>query len=142
MHAFVILLMPFRVSDHIAPAHAFLVLTGVYVTLLAVTTLPGILAFHLENRRASGRGSPALRATKAIPSAITALFYFSLPASLMLTEGPDLFVVAVSLFLGLAGYLLHRTCLSLAFSPGGGRVVRALALTAPLLLILARAWPG
>ncbi|MCP3012692.1 hypothetical protein NGM33_05060 [Nocardiopsis dassonvillei] len=136
IHAFLVLLMPFSVSDHLTFGFVLIVLTSVYAVLLTITTLPGLIAFLLERRRASARGAPTLRATKAAPSAVAALLYACLPASLILTEGLDAFVIATSLFIGLFGYLVHRACLAVTFSSAAGAVVRAVALIAPLLLIL------
>ncbi|WP_150254179.1 hypothetical protein [Nocardiopsis deserti] len=154
IHAFLILLMPFSLADGVTPGSVLTMFTAAYAVLLTVTTLPGLIAFLLERRRASGRrheserrcacehrrasarGAPTLRATKAAPSAVAALLYACLPASLILTEGPDAFIIATSLFVGLFGYLVHRACLAVAFSSAPGAVVRAVALIAPLLLIL------
>jgi hypothetical protein len=136
IHAFLILLMPFSVSDHLTFGFVLIVLTSVYAVLLTVTTLPGLIAFLLERRRASARGAPTLRATKAAPSAVAALLYACLPASLILTEGPDPEVIAISLVAALFGYLVHRACLAVTFSSAAGAVVRAVALIAPLPLIL------
>ncbi|MFC9087964.1 hypothetical protein [Nocardiopsis dassonvillei] len=134
IHAFLILLMPFSISDHLTFGFALTVLTAAYAVLLAVTTLPGLIAFLLERRRA-GRRAPTLRATKAAPSAVAALLYACLPASLIITEGPDPEIIAISLAAALFGYLVHRACLAVAFSSAAGAVVRTVALIAPLLLI-------
>lgn len=154
IHAFLILLMPFSIADGVTPGFFLTVLTAAYAVLLTVTTLPGLIAFLLERRRASGsrhkserrcacehghasdRRTPTLRATKAAPSAVAALLYACLPASMMITEGPDAFIIAISLFIGLFGYLVHRACLAVTFSSAAGAVVRVVALIAPPLLIL------
>ncbi|PDP89399.1 hypothetical protein CQJ94_01475 [Glycomyces fuscus] len=135
IHAFLILLMPFSIADGVTSGSLLTVFTAAYAVLLTVTTLPGLIAFLLERRRA-GRRAPTLRATKAAPSAAVALLYAFLPASLMVTEGPDAFVIATSLFIGLFGYLVHRACLAVTFSSAAGAVVRVVALIAPPLLIL------
>ncbi len=140
IHAFLILLMPFSISDDVAPESVLAVLTAAYAVLLTVTTLPGLSAFLLERGRASGRRAPTLRATKAASSAVAALLYALLPASLMITEGPDAQIIAISLFAAVFGYLVHRACLAVTFSHAAGAVVRAAALAAPLLLILGIAW--
>lgn len=154
IHAFLILLMPFSISDGVTSGFALTVLPAAYAVFLTVTTFPGLIAFLLERRRASGRRheserrcayghrrtsgprAPALRATKAAPSAVAALLYALFPASMTVTEGPDALVIAFSLFIALFGYLVHRACLAVTFSSAAGAVVRAVALTAPLLLIL------
>ncbi|APC35930.1 hypothetical protein A9R04_15095 [Nocardiopsis dassonvillei] len=136
IHAFLILLMPFSLADGVTPGSVLTVLTMAYAVLLTVTTLPGLIAFLLERRRASDRRAPTLRATKAAPSAVAALLYACLPASLILTEGPDPEIIAISLAAALFGYLVHRACLAVTFSSAAGAVVRVVALIAPLLLIL------
>ncbi len=154
IHAFLLLLMPFSLADGVTPGFLLTVFTAAYAVLLTVTTLPGLIAFLLEHRRASrsrhkserrcacehGRASdrraPTLRATKAAPSAVAALLYACLPASLIITEGPDPDIIAVSLVAALFGYLVHRACLAVTFSSAAGAVLRVVALIAPLLLIL------
>ncbi|WP_435109664.1 hypothetical protein [Nocardiopsis synnemataformans] len=135
IHAFLILLMPFSIADGVTPGFVLTVLPAAYAVFLTVTTLPGLIAFFLERRRAGGK-APTLRATKAVPSAVAALLYGFLPASLMITEGPDALIIASSLFIALFGYLIHRACLAVTFSFAAGAVVRTVALIAPLLLIL------
>ncbi|WP_159942092.1 MULTISPECIES: hypothetical protein [unclassified Nocardiopsis] len=141
LHAALILLMPFRVSSDVSPVLAFTALSGMYVGFLAVTTLPGMLAFLLENRGEAGTESLSSAWAKLTPSAVAGLLYFLLPASLMLTEEFLFATFAFSAFFLFFGALLHRVCLEVSFSPAARPVLRSVALLVPVLLVLARAWP-
>ncbi|WP_285761488.1 hypothetical protein [Nocardiopsis ansamitocini] len=138
LHASIVLMTPFSISSSVPSGRAFITLFSMYIVLLVITTLPGMLAFRIENRSSTDASAPSLKAAKRTSSAIVGLSYFILPATLMITEGFQFEIASFSVFFFLLGFSLHRAFLAITFSKYMWSIFSPIALLLPVALILVR----